>query len=359
MNPSTNDAPDSMIGFERRGYRLGVTAKDIARAAGVGRSTVQRALSNKGEISPETKARILKIAEELKYRPNHIARSLVLGQSRFVGVVATPSFMPEFPSTLQPVEFGLRQAGYSMLFFTSTGYPGGERLCLEQMLQNRVAGVIAVPSSNPADRSAYQELIDSDIKLVIMGGCIEGLEVPQVLGNDYQAARLATEHLISLGHREIVYLAIPQTSYSGRERARGFKEAMADAGLPVRPSSIVEVKFGQEAGAEAMARILKRKNRPTALVVRHDIVAVGAVRAIFAAGLSVPEGFSVVGNTDVWFDDMLRVPLTSVRHPREQMAEFATKNLLAMLAKKPVEAKTTILDVDLVVRSSTAPPAKM
>ncbi|MHB9037415.1 MAG: LacI family DNA-binding transcriptional regulator [Armatimonadota bacterium] len=335
---------------------MGVTVKDIARVAGVGRSTVMRALSDKGDVSPETRERIIKLAAEMKYRPNHIARSLVTGRSRLVGVITSPGIVSEFAPWLQLIEHRLRESGYSVLFTTSSGQPGGERLCIDQMLHNQVAGVISVPNTMPAEPEVFQELIDDGIQVVMLGSCIEGLAAPQILGNDYQATCLATEHLISLGHRNIVYLAIPPTSYTGRERLRGFLETMKNAGIEVTDSSVVETGFGTDSGEEVMAKILERKDPPTGVIARHDIVAIGAMRAIAAAGLNVPDDISVIGNTDVWFADVLSAPLTTVRHPYKMLMELGTSALLDMLSRKPVDFVTTILDVELVVRASCKPP---
>lgn len=334
---------------------MATTVYDIARAAGVGRTTVLRALWDKDDISPETKARIKKIAAEMKYRPNNIARSLVMGHSTVVGVVVSPSIIPSSYKTVELFERNLREAGYSMLYASSGGHAGGEARCLEQLQQNRVAGMIVIPASNSPDMKVYQELVDSGVKLVIVARCVEGLKVPQIIGDDYRAARLATEHLISLGHSNIAYLTIPQTSYAGRERIRGFRDAMYTAGLKVSDSVIVETQFGEESGEMEMARLLERDEPPTAVITRHDMVAVGAMRAISAAGLSVPKDISLVGNGDMWCCDILSVPLTTVHYPIQETAKLAVARLLDMLDDIPVEPKTEVLSVELVVRMSSGP----
>ena len=336
---------------------MATTVYDIARAAGVGRTTVLRALWDKDDISPETKARIKKIAADMKYRPNHIARSLVMGHSNLVGVMATPSIFPTSFATIETIENELRDAGYSMLLSSSGGNPEGEHRSLEQFADNRVAGVIAIPASYSAQPEVYQELLESGVKLVIVDRCVEGVDALQIIGDDYRAAQIATQHLISLGHKRIVYLAIPEVSYAGRERARGFRDAMLEAGLEVTASSVIETQFGEEYGAAAMEDLLKRENPPTAILARHDIVASGVIRAAYRAGLSIPEDMSLVGNGDIWCSDILRVPLTTVRHPIQEMTAKALEKLLAMLAGQSVSPTVEVVGVELVVRMSTAPPS--
>jgi LacI family transcriptional regulator len=334
------------------------TITDIARAAGVSQTTVFRALRDKEYVGSETKARIKRIAKKMKYSPNDIAASLSSGRSHLVGVVATPDLFPPFRATIGPLEVSLRKAGYSMLFCASTGSEQGEHACLEHLKRQRVAGVIVLPCAEPAKANAYDQLIEYGTKIVVVNRCVDGLAVPQIFADSFQTSRLATDHLISLGHRNISYLAIPETEWVGRERARGFRDALAEAGIPLRASSIVTTPFGEQHGAAVMRQLLKRKHPPTAIVARHIVVAMGAMQAIFDEGLSVPGDISIVANGNVWYNNLLRTPITTVLSHDSRMVEIAVMKLLKMLAGKRVDAETTVLDVELVIRGSTAPPRK-
>jgi len=182
------------------------------------------------------------------------------------------------------------------------------------------------------------------------------LAAPQITGDNYKAGRLGAEHLIQLGHRRIAYLGIPTISTVGRQRARGVREAFEEAGVFVPDELFREVTFNETAAEECTAEILGLPERPTALLVRHDVIARGAMRAVEAAGLAIPQDISIVGNGDILGSDMFRVPLTTVRFPARQMADFCVHTLLKMLAGEDVEPETAIFDVELVVRASTAPP---
>ncbi len=334
---------------------MAVTQSDVARAAGVDRATVTRALNDDWRISEKTKEKVKAAARQLRYRPNQIARSLAMGRSGVIGVIVTPTVFPVFAAIIEPIESAIRKSGHSIMFFTTGGF-AGERACLDQLLEHQVDGVIAIPGQGEDIRAGYQELLETGAKLVLIDRGMEGLDVPQVIGDDYLSARLATEYLLSLGHRNIVHLAMPTTSNAGRERMRGFVETMEAAHVKVGPSSVVTTDFGEEAGAMAMARVLKRKDRPTAVIARHDVVAIGALYAIYEAGLRVPDDISIVGAGDIWCASVLRVPLTTAHHPLRQVSEMGVKLLLDMLAGKDVKADTHKMPVELVIRESCAAP---
>jgi DNA-binding LacI/PurR family transcriptional regulator len=313
------------------------------------------ALRDTGRISPETKARIKRIAAEMNYRPNNIARSLTAGRSTLVAVVVAPAALPMFHLMMRPIEEGLQKAGYSMILYSATSTMDGQLVCTEQLLANRVAGVIVVAGSYFSDSEGYKELVDAGLSVVVISRRFPGLAVPQIACDDYKIAKLATEYLISLGHRRIGHLTIPMNTDAGLDRARGFESAMSDAGIPVNPDWVVETDLSEDAGFEAMSALLKTGDEPTAVITRHDAVAIGAMQGVFSAGKSVPDDISIVGNGEIWRSDMLRVPLTTIRHPTEKMAALGVERLLRSLAGDVVPPETEMLDVELIVRSSCQP----
>jgi len=332
---------------------MACTVNDIARAAGVSRSTVLRALSGKPDISGETCRRIQTLAAEMRYRPNYIARSLTQGRTNLVGVIAKPSIYYASHLVIEAVERGLREGGYSTLLYIPGNESGTDESVIEQLMQNQVDGVIAVPGSMTPP-ATYHELVEAGVKLVTLDGLIDNLAAPQITGDNYKAGRLGARHLIEQGHRRIAYMGIPHISNVGRDRARGIRDAFKEAGIAVDEDLFREIEFNEQAAEQCAAELLAK--RPTAMLVRHDVAARGAMRAIYAAGLSIPGDISLVGNGDILGSDMFRVPLTTVRFPARQMADFCVRTLLDMLAGKKVAPETTVFDVELVVRGSTAPP---
>ena len=329
---------------------------DIARVANVSRTTVIRALSNSGRISSDTKTRILEIAEMMHYRPNNVARNLTLGETNSVGVVVFPHSLKADLLILEPIAHGLGEAGYTMHFSASAGQLEDERRCLEQLIVDRVAGAVFIHAPSADNLDLCRELLNGGTKIVVIESAIDGLPVPQILPDQYESGRLATEHLISLGHRRIGYLAIPMSLYSGRERYRGFVDAMVNAGIRIEPSLVIETGLSEREGEDAMNRLLNLEDPPTAVIARHDIVAIGAMYAAFTRELRIPEDISIVGVGDIWCSYMLRTPLTTVRHSPIHAAEAGVAKLLEMLGGSEVEPVIETLSGDLIVRSSTSVP---
>lgn len=335
-----------------------VKQSDVAEAAGVNAATVSRALCGKGRMSAETRNRIKKIAEDMGYRPDHAARVLAMGRSTLVGVVADASVMQTFHDYISPIQRHLSSSGYSMSFFVPTEACGGERACLSQLIEHRVAGAIVIPGLDPLGPTVYDQLLKAGIKLVIMYIGVHGVPVPQIILDDYSIFHMLTKHLIDLGHEDIVLLATPERMQQGRMRISAFKDAMAEAGLEVSPEAIVETELSIEHGAQMMDRVLKRKRIPTAVIARHDLVAVGAMKAIYAAGLSIPDDISLIGHGNMWSSDMLRVPLTTTLSPLDTLVSVAVHRLLDMCAGKNVEPQKLSLGAEIIVRESTGPCKK-
>lgn len=331
---------------------------DIARAAGVSCTTVLRALWDKDRIAPATKARVLKIAAELNYRPNMVARSLVSGKTKLIGLlVGTDAH--SFNRYLDPLYHMIRQAGYTVLVYIAIEGSEGELTCAHEMICNRVSGVLAQPTQRSLDLEPYRQLLDADIPVVTFDRSLDDLATPQVTSDQYAIGRIAAEHLISLGHERIVHLAMPGKGYLSSERIRGIREAMSDAGLAADSLDVVEVGWTPEDGARVMRQILERTGpRPTAVVARHDWVAVGAMDAIQEAGLSIPGDVSVVGVGDVPMVDRLAVPLTTLSIPANQIASRAVGCLLDTLEGRVVEPKVYLVSEFQLIRRASTGPAK-
>lgn len=178
--------------MQHKRKRSAVTLTDIARAAGVGRTTVLRALQDRPDVSPQTRARVCQVAAQLRYRPNALARSLITGKSHMVGVLATPNLNAEFSEIILPVERALAAAGYAMLYCSTDARPETEARYLEQLADMCVDGVLAYPDQQHAPVQAYADLLAAEIPLVVLYQQLDGLPAPQVVIDYHQATCLAT-----------------------------------------------------------------------------------------------------------------------------------------------------------------------
>lgn len=335
---------------------MSATLADIARAAGVDRSTVCRVLKDEGRVSPETRQRIKNLAREMNYVPNPIARSLILGKSTFVGVVADPVITSIYELIVDPIEQLLRSHGLSMLLVRAPLTKSGEEEVLRQLMSYQTAGLIAIRSSMSPETTVYQEFVESGGKMVVLYKPLEGLKVPQIVSSDYLPSKLAAEHLLELGHRRIAHLTIDRQLPSRIHRDRGFRDALENAGIEVDESLIVPTALTHEAGKHSAQKLLAMKNPPTAIVTRADAVALGAIDACISAGLSVPEDMSITGIGNFWHPGMMKVPLTTVGHPCGEMAQRGTDTLVRMIRGEDVPPETVALGAELIVRESTGPP---
>lgn len=335
---------------------MGVRHRDIARILGIDRTTVSRALADHGRVSPATRERVRQLAEQMGYRPHKLASSLKTGKSDLIGIITELGDATSFERVYGCLQQSTLGTSYTTVVSIHTGLANLEVECIDSFIERRVDGVIAIPSSHQADPAPYRELLNSGAKLVLVDRMVEGLEAPIVVADDYKAARISAEYLIGLGHKRIAYLSLPLDSYIGRKRTEGYQKAHKDAGLDWDPSLIIPVELSMDAGEQAMKRLLSLAEPPTAVMVRYDTVGFGALKAVFDAGLSVPEDMSIVSYQDLWYNSIARVPLTTVHHPTDQIATTGVRLLMDGLEGRPVKPEPVIIDVELVVRNSCCPP---
>jgi LacI family transcriptional regulator len=231
-----------------------------------------------------------------------------------------------------------------------------ERSHLEAMLARQVDGLIAATAR--LDIAVLAEAAARRTPLVLVNRSLEDDSVPAVTVDDRRGVALAVEHVAGLGHRLIGHVAGPQNVSTGHRRRLGFVETMDALGLPVDHGHVSFAQaFTEPDGARACAEILQHEPRVTAIVAANDRLAIGCYDALAAADLCCPEDISIVGFNDMPFIDRLRPPLTSVRVPQREIGTTAAELLLAQLAEGKAPARELLLEPELIIRASTAPPA--
>ena len=341
-----------------------VDIRELARLSGVSVGTVSRALNGYKDVGEATRERVLKLAEELDYTPDAAARRLVTRRSHVVGVVLDTGAghpdlgHPFFHEVLVGLKQRLGSEGYDLLLFASE-HPGGgfgAHSYLKRCSHHGVDGVVLMGVD--ADEPEVARLARSALPCVSVDVELSGRATSWITSDSIDGARLAVEHLAGLGHRRIATIAGPPETLPGRERLRGYQRAIAAAGLEYHDDFVAYGDFYYESGGAAIERLLALPEPPTAVFAASDMMALGALRAVHAAGASVPGDVSVVGFDDIAMAAMAHPPLTTVRQDKVALGVRAAQTLLDRIAAADdgasIEARET-LAVTLVTRESTAP----
>jgi len=335
------------------------TIKDVAREAGVSTATVSYVLNESGNISQETRQRVVAAVERLGYRPSVIARGLKAGQSRMIGYSWTPVPANQFNPILEKFVHSMAEAAaerdFHVLAFPSTD-PADELMPYREMAASgRVDGFIVSNTTLNDPRSRY--LLDIDFPFVAFGRANPDWRFSWVDVDGADGLRQVVEHLRGLGHRRIACLCWPEGSASGQERLSGYCRAMEEAGLPVHPGWIVRIENDYYEAYEATARLLSLPpdDRPTAIAALTDLMAMGVLNAAADGGLEVGRELAVTGFDDAPITGYLRPSLTSVRQPIARAGEEVVHMLLGMLHGETSSPPTSLLRPRLIVRNSTAP----
>jgi LacI family transcriptional regulator len=278
---------------------------DVARDAGVHPATASRALNPAagGEVSPATVQRVRRSAEKLGYVPNTLARGLRTSRSYVAALVIPDITNALFPPIVRGAEQVLTDAGFTLVLTDTNNATEVERSQIASLRAHGVDGFIVATASwrDPL----LDELATEGFPTVLVNRRCATSALPFVGGDDQQGVRLCVEHLVELGHRNIVHLAGPSDTSTGRERADSFRAAMRDNGLPVRHSVIECSAYTEQAGAAGAARLLARRGSFTAVVAANDLVALGVMDALGESGLRCPRDYSITGFNDLAFMDKL------------------------------------------------------
>jgi LacI family transcriptional regulator len=331
---------------------MAVTLKDIAKTAGVSVMTVSRALNDKPDICKETKEHILKIAHELGYTPNSLAKSLVTKKTYTIGIIVPDNLDPFYPEVIQGIGDECRDRGYSIILCHSFGNADKELDYLRLLRSKRVDGMIIYPVQE--DNRYIQELTASPVPFVFVGRHTDALDCDYVMNDNIHGAYLAVDHLIQKGHKKITYICAKPAASSGKERIAGCKKAINESGLSSSALNVMTCKPNIESCHQTVKELIAKNDNSTAIFVWDDKLAIGALRAIFEAGLGIPKDIALVGYNDTEIARHLFPPLTTIRHASYQIGEIAAKILLDRLnSEETVETKQIVLKPELVVRNTT------
>ena len=331
------------------------TLEEVARLAGVSRSTVSRVVNDHPNVRAETKERVWEAIRKSGYQPNVVARSLVTNRTQIVGMVipevVTKIFAePFFPLVLRGATEACNNHHYQLLLSLFTNPEDQEETCQRVLRSGYLDGVIV--ASSLLDDSLIPDVLHSGIPLVSIGRYPDQ-HVHYVDSDNVGGARMAVEHLVRLGHRRIATITGRLGMSVGQDRLEGYRQALLAHGIPVRDELILEGDFTERSGMMAMQRLLPAS--PTAVFATNDVMAIGALKALRAVGLKVPQDVALIGFDDTPIASMVEPALTTVRQPIERMGSMAVELLLDLLASSSsdqVPAHRIILPTELIVRGS-------
>jgi LacI family transcriptional regulator len=329
------------------------TMKRIARELGVSITTVSKVLNNHDDISQETRARVLAKVDELGYRPNAVARSLTLRRTSTIGVVIPDlmhSFFVEVIAGMEPV---LSARGFGLLLCSSSEDARKERAELSMLRQRQVDGIVIASTSAAGNTDVLAQLVEHGTPIVMFDRDDHpDVRCDRVLTDDERVGKLATEHLIASGRRAIAHVTGPRIVHA-RRREKGYRQALRAHALKARPEWVIRGGFMEADGYQAMTRLLSLRPRVDAVFAANDPSAIGAMKAIWDAGLRVPDDIAVVGVGNIALGDLLRVPLTTVSWSREEQGRQSAELLLDRIGPNPSAAfRHVIIPPQLVVRKS-------
>jgi LacI family repressor for deo operon, udp, cdd, tsx, nupC, and nupG len=333
--------------------KLGI--KDIAALSGVSPATVSRTLSNPDVVSKATRKKVMKAVNEAGYTPNRFGASLRTQKSGNIIVVMTDITNPVNSGIIRAIESEAQKAGYAVLLGDTQGLAERERHYADMTQSGQADGMLFFSFRLPfniKDNKALSEqlppMVNSCEEIPLEGIC-------KVMIDNVAGAKAAVNHLLELGHTKIAAVMGPLDTPSTLERLKGYKLALIEAGLDIDDNLIISGNYRTEAGISAMDKLLKLRQRPSAVFCFSDDMAIGAMSALQENGFKIPDDISVIGFDDIRYASLMSPALTTIHQPLEDIGKACMKSLLQQLNGQPAESNYTELPFTLIVRQSTGP----
>lgn len=305
------------------------TAADIAKSAGVAKSTVSLAFSAPERVSAKTRDRILNAAAAAGYTPNPVAQSLKTGRNNIVGIILADLTNPHGGAVLEHAQQTANDVGYMVMTATALHDPNRDIEFVRKFEQLNVRAAIIMPSGS--DDKYVEALAGSSIRFVTYGHKLSGLACDHVGLDNRMGMELLVRHLLELGHRRIGHIAGNQRQWSGTERLDGLRESLSGAGLTLEGKYLGFGEYDEDASYRAALKLLSKQDRPTALITANNSTAIGALRAARDLKLRCPEDISIATIDEMPWSELISPTLTCAAQPIGDMAACAATWLIERL----------------------------
>lgn len=327
-----------------------VTSQDVAKLAGVSQSAVSRVFTPGASVSSKTREKVRDAAARLGYRPNVLARSLITGQSRIIGLVVAYLNNQFYPEALEKLSHALQERGYHVLVFMASQTAGNIDHVVDEILDYQVDGIITASVAMSSDLAERCRI--AGVPVILFNRKQDDDRFSAVTSDNIAGGRKAAEHLVATGHRRIGYIAGWEGASTQRDREEGFRRGLSEQGVELHSREVGQFDF-DEARAAAR-RMFDRADRPDAVFVANDHMAFAVMDVIRAElGLRVPEDVSVVGFDDVPAASWAGYDLTTVRQPANRMVAETVDALLDMIGNPAAKPRVVAVDGPLILRGSS------
>lgn len=328
------------------------TISDIARIAKVSKATVSRVINNKSEgVGFETAQRIRDIIDELGYRPNSLARSIVNSKAKMLGLVIPDITNPFFPNLVRGIEDYANSNGYTVFLCNTDNDPDKEEQYLLSLIDKRVDGIILASTSSQS--STLEQLNKYNIPFVLVDRPLTNDIDLGVYANNYKGVYAAVEHLIKCGHTSIAFLGGTKKVITTNERFEGFRDALRDANITLDKSLIKFGDYSIASGITMMEKLIDEKAKFTAVMAGNDLIAIGAVKALRLQGIRIPEDCEIIGFDGIELTEIFDPSISTVVQPIYEIAIESAKLLIGKINGEITCSRKIIVEPTLVLRATT------
>ena len=326
------------------------TLKEVAQLANVSTATVSNVINNTKHVSEDLKKKVYESMKVLNYKPNEIAKSLKVKQSRLIGILISDISNSFISKVVKGIESTLSEKGYNVLLCSTDSDVEKEKEYLKVLMGKRIDGLI-ISSSGAGNH--YDDLLKAKVPLVFLNRCPEHLPSNMVMTNNIKGAYMATEHLIKHGYKKIAIITGPMQYSTGRDRYIGYKRALEDYAISYHDELVLEGDFTIESGYELTKEIIESKMKIDAIFISNNSMSLGSYKYIKEQGLKIPQDIALYGFDDPEWADVVDPPLSGITQPAFELGVYAAQKMIDTIQGTcPEIREIKYLDPNMIIRKS-------